>query len=87
MTTKELGKCEALLNGTACSALYRAALDAEDNWKAELSMVFGPRAASVCYTKVSEGEDGSLLRKLYLAMRIANDTWFQCHDRDLSGKV
>ena len=56
MTTKELGKCEALLNGAACSALYRAALDAEETGKLNFPMVFGPRSASVCYTKVSEGK-------------------------------
>lgn len=56
-------------------AKWRAAMDADNAWSAELQRQFGKRAGDVRYTSVGEGAKGSTLRTLYDAFRATTDAW------------
>jgi len=53
-------------------AAYRAAMDADDAWSAELRRRFGKNAGDVRYTAKGKGPTGSNLRRLHDA-KIAAD--------------
>jgi len=56
------GRCLQSANHVS---VYRAAVQADEAWSAELHRLFGKRAGDVRYTRQSEGEPGSELRRLY----------------------
>lgn len=68
----------------AQEAVYRAALLADDAWRAELLRRFGKRAGTVRYTSEGRGALGSELRKLYVRAHAASQSWLLI-SRQLAG--
>jgi len=56
-------------------SLRQEALRADHAWSIELLRLFGKNAGDVRYTAKGCGEEGSELRRLYIAFRLATDAW------------
>ena len=62
-------------DGEDPDTIYRAFLDADTAWSAQLVRCFGKQAGDVRYTTRGNGEPGSELRRLDDLYTAARETW------------